>query len=234
MNDKEFNELESLLPLLNPILLSNALDIRIWTLESFGTFSCKSYCQFLTSSPNKERFLLDKLIWKSKSPSKVKAFIWIVVFNQINTNDTLQKRRPLITLSPNICIMRGLDSKSGALHFSYCPTVRSIWIRLLGISGELWVCPMDLRKFLHTKFRGFGSRKEAKILWQSSIFAVLWCIWLERIARIFNDSFSTIDFVWDKIAFLASFWCSTHGLFNSVPLADIQRDCHALLHGLSL
>ena len=57
---------------------------------------------------------------------------------------------------------------------------------------------MDLQQFL---LRDFGSRKEAKILWQSSVFAVLWCTWLERNAKVFNDSFSTIDFVWDKIIF---------------------------------
>ena len=234
MNDRETNELESLLPLLNPIHLSNALDIRIWTLDSTGFFTCKSYFHFLTSSANIERFLLDKFIWKSKSPSKVKAFVWTAVLNRINTNDMLQKRRPLMALSPNMCIMCGLDSESGAHLFLHCPSARSIWNRLFGFFGESWVCPMDLQQFLLIKFRGFGSRKEAKILWQSSVFAVLWCIWLERNARVFNDSFSTIDFVWDRIIFLASLWCSAHGLFNGVPLADIQRDWHALLHGLSL
>ena len=36
--------------------------------------------------------------------------------------------------------------------------------------------------------------------------------------------FLTIDFVWARITFLAFLWCSAHGLFNGVPLADIQRD----------
>ena len=111
---------------------------------------------------------------------------------------------------------------------------------------------MDLHQFLLIKFQGFGSRKEFKILWQFSIFAILWCIWLERNARSFNDSFSTIGFVWyritigfvwyritigfvwDRITFLASLSCLAHGLFDSIPLVDIQRDWHALLHGLSL
>ena len=49
-----------------------------------------------------------------------------------------------------------------------------------------------------------------------------------------DDSFSTIDFVWDRITFFTSLWYLAHGLFNGVPLADIQRDWHALLDGLSL
>ena len=114
---RKVNELESLLPLLNPIHLFNTPDTRIWTLDSSGIFSCKSYFQFLTSSPNIDRFLLDKPIWKSKSPSKVKAFVWTAVLNRINTNDMLQKRRPLMALSPNMCIMCGLDFESRAHLF---------------------------------------------------------------------------------------------------------------------
>ena len=37
-----------------------------------------------------------------------------------------------------------------------------------------------------------------------------------------------------RITYLASLRCSAHGVFNGVPLTDIQRDWHALLHGLSL
>ena len=83
---------------------------------------------------------------------------------------------------------------------------------------------MDLHHFLLTKFRGFGSSKGAKILWQSSFYAMLWCIWLERNAKICHDSFSTVDFIWDRITFLASLWCSTHGLFHGMLLSDIQGD----------
>ena len=101
---------------------------------------------------------------------------------------------------------------------------RSLWNKLSGIYGELWIFLVDLYQFLLTKFRGFGSCKKEKILWQSSVFAVLWCILLERNARIFNDFFSTIDFIWDKITFLAPLLCSAHGLFKDVPLVDIQRD----------
>ena len=61
---------------------------------------------------------------------------------------------------------------------------------------------MDLHHFLFTKFRDFGSCKDAKILWQSLVYAVLWCIWLERNARIFNDSFSTVDFIWALLFWL--------------------------------
>ena len=45
-------------------------------------------------------------------------------------------------------------------------------------------------------------------------------------------SFSTIDFIWARTTFMASLWCLAYGLFHGVLLSDIQRDWHALLHGL--
>ena len=50
----------------------------------------KSDFKFLTSSPNRESFLLDKPIWKLIVPFKVKFLIWTAVLNRINTNDMLQ------------------------------------------------------------------------------------------------------------------------------------------------
>ena len=46
--------------------------------------------------------------------------------------------------------------------------------------------------------------------------------------------FSIVDFMLERITFLASLWCFAHGLLSGVPLADIQRDWHIFLHGLSL
>ena len=71
-------------------------------------------------------------------------------------------------------------------------------------------------------------------MWQFSVFVVLWYIWLEGNSRVFNDSFSTIDFLWDRITYLVSLWSLAHGLFNVVLVANIQRDWHPLSHGLSL
>ena len=74
---------------------------RIWSLEFLEVFSCKPHSQFLTMSPNRENYLLDKPIWKCKAPLKIKHFVWIL--NKINANDMLQKYMPFTALSPNMC-----------------------------------------------------------------------------------------------------------------------------------
>ena len=172
--------------------------LQTQTLDFSRVFTCKSYFQFLISSPNRERFLLDKFIWKSKAPSKVRTF----VLNSINTNNVVQKRRPLTALSPNMCIMCGLDFESGAHLFVHCPMARSTKNKLFGIFRESGVCPMDLHHFLLTKLRGFGSCKDAKILQQSLVYVLLWYIWLDKHARIFNDSLLTINLIWHPFGVL--------------------------------
>ena len=36
---------------------------------------------------------------------KGKSFVWTTIFNRINTNDVLQKHRPLNNSYPNMCAM---------------------------------------------------------------------------------------------------------------------------------
>ena len=89
LNDRESFELAGLLGLFDFLLLSSSPDESLWSLDPSRMFTCKSYFQFLTYSLTHTSLLLDKPIWKSKDPSKVKSFICTVVLNRINTNDML-------------------------------------------------------------------------------------------------------------------------------------------------
>ena len=157
------SELVGLLGLLDYVLLSSSPDKRLWSLDPFGLFTCKSYFQFLTHSLTPTSFLLDKPIWKSKAPSKVKSFNWTVMLNRINTNDMLQVQRPHKAISLDVCVM-------GRIHNQYLTHFCTImWLTLFGIFGECQVCPVTLDQLLLTSFVGFGKNKEAKSLWQCSI-----------------------------------------------------------------
>ena len=107
-----------------------------WSLK---IFYLRSYFQFLTHSLNTTSFHLDKPIWKSKVPSKVKSFIWTVVLNRINTNDILQVRRPHKAISPYVFVMCGANSESVSHLFLHCPVAD--FLCNFGTVGECWVCP---------------------------------------------------------------------------------------------
>lgn len=121
--------------------------------------------------------------------------------------------------------MCGSDLESRFFFFLHCLVASSLWNMLFGIFGEESLgFPLGLYQFILIKFRGFGSRKGVKIMWKCYIYAVLLYIrWLERFARILNDSLSTLDFICCWFSLSASLWCSAHGLFSSsgVSLLDM-------------
>ena len=54
-------------------------------------------------------------------------------------------------------------------------------------------------------------------------------LWLDKNARICKRISSSLGNNCDRVAFLASIWCSANGLFRVVSLVDMQRDWYALL-----
>ncbi|RVW92046.1 Retrovirus-related Pol polyprotein from transposon RE1 [Vitis vinifera] len=56
----------------------------------------------LSNVSNSVPFYPANFFWKSKVPSKVKAFAWLGAHKKVNTNDMLQLRRPFKTLSPDL------------------------------------------------------------------------------------------------------------------------------------
>lgn len=64
-------------------------DKRIWILESFEKFSCKYFFKATLPCQNFDMCFPAK---KPVTPSRVKAFLWLVVLNHINTIDMIQRR----------------------------------------------------------------------------------------------------------------------------------------------
>ena len=98
----EIELLERFVSSLNLVHLSfKTTNLRIWSLSSVGSFSVKKNFMVLSMLSNPISFILTNFVWKSKVPSKVKAFAWLVVHKKVNTNDMLQVRRPYKSLSPH-------------------------------------------------------------------------------------------------------------------------------------
>ena len=150
-----------------------------------------------------ENFLLDKSIWKSKAPLKVESFVWTTVFpNRINTNDMLQKHKPLIALSPNTCVICCYSSELVSHLFFSIVLLGIIFGASFEIFWENWVSltSYDLFLFfikLNSEALGFIN----KLRFYRNVhffFAILWCLWLERNTKIFKG-ISSFDNIWDRV-----------------------------------
>lgn len=129
------------------------------------------------------------------------------------------------------CVMCCSSSEPSSHLFLHCSGMNYLWSKLSEIFRENQICLTDLLQFLLTKFKGFGIHMQAKIPQQCPVFAILWCHWLERDARIFEGTSSSLDNIWDRVTFSASTCCSAHGHVWGVSLVDMKRDWCALLHG---
>ena len=74
------------------------------------------------------------------------------------------------------------------------------------------------------KFNGFGSSKRGIVLWQVMSIALMWVVWWEKNARIFEDKERNSEYLWDSIVFLTSLWAFCSKVFKGTPLNVLQRD----------
>jgi hypothetical protein len=129
----------------------------------------------------------DKLIWNSYVPP-TRAFIsWRLLHDRLPTDENLRKRGCYIV---SICCFCRKQSESSSHIFLHCPVTAQLWDWLSKGSGQ----HMDLTSGLSLVLSSVGvGGKLAHQIVNSSILHTIWCIWLERNNRYFNDKQSTIS-----------------------------------------
>lgn len=58
----------------------------------------------------------------------------------------------------------------------------------------------------------------AKIMWSSSFYAAIWCIWKERNARCFKAKTARAETLIDNIKFMVASWVSILPIFRGVSI----------------
>ncbi|RVW36770.1 Transposon TX1 uncharacterized 149 kDa protein [Vitis vinifera] len=207
LTDSEIEDLERLMHSLDCMNLSTSTsDARSWSLCSSGLFTVKSFFTALSQMPDSSPFFPTKFVWKSQVPFKVKAFIWLVAHKKVNTNDLLQLRRPHKAISPDICKLCMEQGESADHLFLHCSVTLGLWHRLFQLAKMDWVPLKSISDMMFINYKGFGKSKRGVILWQNASIALIWVVWRERNARIFEDKARNAGNLWDSIHFLASLW----------------------------
>ena len=110
----------------------------------------------------------------------------LLVHKKVNTNDLLQLRRPYKTLSPDICKLFMKHGESENHLFLHCSLTMGLWHRLFQVAKMDWVPPKSISDMLSINYEGFGLSKREIVLWQAACIALIWVVWRERNARIFE------------------------------------------------
>ncbi|RVW44362.1 LINE-1 retrotransposable element ORF2 protein [Vitis vinifera] len=99
-----------------------------------------------------------------------------------------------------------------------------LWHRLFQLAKMDWVPPKSISDMMFINYKGFGKSKRGVILWQNASIALIWVVWRERNARIFEDKARNAGNLWDSIHFLASLWAFCSVGFKGTPLNVLQLD----------
>ena len=143
---------------------------------------------------------------------------------KVNTNDLLQLRRPHKALSPDICKLCMRHGESADHLFLHCSLTLGLWHRLFQLAKMDWVPPRSISDMLSITFSGFGLSRRGIVLWKAACIALIWVVWWERNARIFEDKARNPESLWDSIFFLASLWAFCSKVFKGTPLIVLQLD----------
>ena len=81
---------------------------------------------------------------------------------------------------------------------------------------------MSIEDMIIIAFRGLRNSIRGKTLWQLACLTLLWIVWQERHAGIFEDKGRSEGMLWDLLHFYSSLWASCTIAFRGVPLSVLQ------------
>ena len=178
LTDIEIGLLERLVSFLNSVHFSSfAVDLKAWSLSFSDLFILTYFFLALSNFSNPILFLSANLLCKSKAPSKVKAFAWLVVYRKLNTNDMLQLRRPYQSLTPHWCILCKGNGELIDHLFLHCPLTLGLWHKLFGLVRMDWIPPRNIGDMMIISFKGLRNSIRGKSLWQIAWLTLLWIMW---------------------------------------------------------
>ena len=87
-----------------------------------------------------------------------------------------------------------------------------------------WVPPRDINDMMtwNLLYMGFRNFIRGKTLWNIAYLTLIWIVWQERNARIFEDKWRMPEMLWDLVHFFSSFWAFCTDDFKGIPLNVIQ------------
>ena len=123
---------------------------------------------------------------------------------KVNINDLLQLRRPYKAFSSVICKLCMKQEESADHLFLHCSLSMGLWHRLFQLAKMDWVPPRSISGMMSINYKGFDTSKRGIVLWQNASIALIWVVWWERNASIFEDKARNSKNLWDSVHFLAS------------------------------
>ncbi|XP_056692146.1 uncharacterized protein [Spinacia oleracea] len=208
--------------------LSNS-DILAWTHDKSGTFSSKSFTKELAKATPHPQGDAIKGIWCGLVPNRIEIFVWTALLGKINTRNKLA-RLGIIPNSENVCVLCNSNVESHDHLLLHCSFSGQLWAAWLDLWNIKWVQPSSIR-VAFDQWNSPIKNTFFKKVWSAGFFIIIWTIWKERNARIFNNSTSNITTLHDLVLLRLGWWISGWNEPFPYSPSDVQRNPHCLLWG---
>jgi hypothetical protein len=181
LNDWEVDDLVSLYSLLYTFNWGHGADKIWWVPNKKGKFEVKSFYSILNSSIS---FHFPwKSIWRTKAPPRVAFFVWSAALGKILTLDNLKRRNIVLV---NRCGMCKKEEESIDHLLLHCERAQFLWNAFFSRFGLAWVMPRRVVDLLHCWWS--VGRPRSAAVWKMVPLCIMWCLWVERNGRFFEDS----------------------------------------------
>jgi hypothetical protein len=220
IQDWEMDIISTLFEMLYSCKISQGNADRLyWSPSKKGVFEVKSFYKILSNTAT-EMFPW-KSIWRSKVPSRVAFFGWNAVLGRILTHDNMRKRSIVIVEWCCMCKKNGESVDHLLIH---CEVATRIWHYMFTLFGIEWVMPQKVLD-LFACWNHVGGRDLAKAIWRMVPLCVIWCIWRERNARLFEDKECSVDEVRKNMISILHMWTMAHYREELPTLDDFLNIC---------
>ena len=122
------------------------------------------------------------MIWQSKVPPRVAFFSWSSSLGKILTTDNLRKRHVIVLDWCYMCKRCGGSVDHLLFH---CSIAWELWSLVFCLFGIQWVMPNTVLELFKAWQGKFAWHRRIDV-WKLVPHCLIWCIWHERNARIFE------------------------------------------------
>jgi hypothetical protein len=162
-----------------------------------------------------------KIIWKAKVPPRVAFFSWTAASGKILTMDNLSRRGIILA---SWCCMCKADGESIDHLLLHCPYAKELWDMIFTLFGIHWVMPRRVIE-VFCCWQGRLGRHRNMVIWKAIPHCLMWCIWRERNARIFEGCELSIADLKQRFYRLLMEWMAAIGLVRFSNLIEFIDFC---------
>lgn len=176
-------------------------DRLVWKLTNDGVYTAAS--AYKAMFLGLEMFACGKTVWKAWAPGKCKIHAWLLLHRRLWTAD--RRARHGLDTHVTCPLCEGAPETVDHL-FLGCPFSLAVWREILGKCGIAALAPSS------TSLPDWWSAARARLRSQrrkgfdSLVLLILWKIWLERNARVFEGAPSSFRTLCSSIANEALLW----------------------------